>query len=42
MENKIKKLLENQSAKMWFYEAIYQTWHLEIPTLGIFELPRVL
>jgi hypothetical protein len=40
MENKIKKLLENQTwCQMWFYEAIYQTWHLEIPTLGIFGLP---
>jgi hypothetical protein len=26
-------------AKMWLCEAIYQKRHLEIPTLGIFELP---
>jgi hypothetical protein len=40
MENNIKKLIENQTcAKMWFYEAIYQTWHLKIHVLGIFELP---
>jgi hypothetical protein len=24
---------------MWLCEAIYQKRHLEIPTLGIFELP---
>jgi hypothetical protein len=34
---RIRNLLKiKPSAKMWFYEAIYQTWHLKIHALGIF------